>query len=214
MSSATNLVANDTNGYKDVFCYQVSTGQINRVSVSSDQVQSNQDCINPSVSSDGRFIVFESTASNLATSAEQELLNVFVHDRQTGITQLVSQSESGTNEGIIARQARISPNGKSIVFVSASQDLVISLSDESNLTGDKESIFLVANPPRPNSDNVTKAVYTATTNNRPSQSNFEISMGNRQIEVPFQLVLDGSGSVAVDKSSVCLLYTSPSPRDS
>ena len=202
VSSATNLVANDTNGYKDVFCYQVSTGQINRVSVASDQIQSNQDCINPSVSSDGRFIVFESTASNLATSAEQELLNVFVHDRQTGITQLVSQSESGTNEGIIARQARISPNGKSIVFASASQDLVTSLSDESNLTGEKESIFLVANPPRPNSDNVTKAVYTATTNNRPSQSNFEISMGDGQIEVTFQLVLDGSGSVAVDKSSV------------
>ena len=103
--------------------------------------------VNPSVSSDGRFVVFESTASNLATSAEQKLLNVFVHDRQTGITQLVSQSESGTNEGIIARQARISPNGKSIVFASASQDLVTSLSDESNLTRDKESIFLVANPP-------------------------------------------------------------------
>ena len=202
VSSATNLVPNDTNGCKDIFCYQISTGRIDRVSISTDRAEANQNCLNPSISSDGRFVVFQSKENNLAPSAKQELLNVFVHDRQTGITQLVSQSQSGENGEAVAGEGRISPDGKKVIFVSASTDLAPLSSNEDISVSGKKDIFLVTNPPRSNSDNVLKVVYTAITDDKPTQSNFVISIASEQVDVPFQLVLDGSGYIAADKPSL------------
>src|SRR4051812_48469537 len=51
-----------------------------RVSVASDGTQANADSIKPSLSSDGRFVVFESLATNLAPGGGNGAYQIFVHD--------------------------------------------------------------------------------------------------------------------------------------
>src|SRR5262249_18041849 len=83
-SRATNLVAGDTNGQRDVFVHDRSSGITELVSVRSNGAQGNGDSDWPSLSSNGRFVAFESGASNLVVSDGNAAWDVFVHDRLTG----------------------------------------------------------------------------------------------------------------------------------
>ena len=83
-SEADNLVVGDTNDESDIFVHDRLTGETSRVSVSSEGVQSNNDSIVPSISSDGRHIAFESEATNLVTGDTNGHRDIFVHDRQPG----------------------------------------------------------------------------------------------------------------------------------
>ena len=89
-SSASNLVGSDTNGAADAFVLDRQTGQITRVSVASDGTEANSGSSDPTLSADGRFVVFRSNASNLVAGDTNGLVDVFVHDRQTGQTTRVS----------------------------------------------------------------------------------------------------------------------------
>ncbi len=87
-SFATNLVPTDTNGsYGDAFVRKVSTSKMAVVTVdSSGQQHSGGDPIGPGgldISADGRFVVFDSDASNLLPPGQDTnaMLDVFVHDR-------------------------------------------------------------------------------------------------------------------------------------
>lgn len=64
-SSAGNLVPGDTNGVPDVFVHDRGTGQTSRVSVASDGTQANGSSAYPSTLADGRYVAFDSGASNL-----------------------------------------------------------------------------------------------------------------------------------------------------
>ena len=89
-SLADNLVAGDTNGFQDVFVHDRETGDTMRVSVDSSGNQASGDSrispYGPAISGDGRFVVFESDASNLFAGDTNGHSDVFVHDRQTGST--------------------------------------------------------------------------------------------------------------------------------
>lgn len=63
-STATNLVAGDTNGVRDVFVRDRQAGTTRRVSVRSDGAQATGASSGPSVSADGRFVSFTSSASS------------------------------------------------------------------------------------------------------------------------------------------------------
>ena len=82
---------------------QDSTGTTNRISVSSDGAQGNDDSWEPALSADGRFVAFVSEASNLVTRDTNDDCSGykgaddFVHDRQTGTTSLVAVSSDGTH---------------------------------------------------------------------------------------------------------------------
>jgi hypothetical protein len=89
-SAASNLVAGDTNGKRDVFVRDLQTGTTQRVSVSSDGKQANNRSFLQAMSPDGRFVVFDSYASNLVPGDTHGKRNVFVRDLQTGTTKLVS----------------------------------------------------------------------------------------------------------------------------
>ena len=67
-SRASNLVANDTNGRRDIFVRDRQTGTTERISFSTESTESNGDSFNPSVGQDGRFVAFESRASNLVAN--------------------------------------------------------------------------------------------------------------------------------------------------
>lgn len=79
----TNLVANDTNGYDDVFLHDRQTGETTRISVSASGAQGDWYSGAGSITSDGRWITFVSGASNLV-AGDDFGADIFVLDRQTG----------------------------------------------------------------------------------------------------------------------------------
>ena len=66
-----------------------------RVSVDSTGAQANSDSNSVSVSADGRYVSFSSFADDLVTGDTNALSDVFVHDRQTGVTERVSVDSAG-----------------------------------------------------------------------------------------------------------------------
>ena len=66
-SEAGNLVPNDTNGRADVFVHDRLTGITERISVTSAGDQGNGNSHQPSMTPDGRHVVFTSTADDLVT---------------------------------------------------------------------------------------------------------------------------------------------------
>ncbi len=122
-SSASNLVSEDTNNASDVFVHDRVTGQTTRVSVSSDGTQGNDDSGSASISADGRYVVFASSASNLV-SGDNNVGDVFVHDRVTGQTTLVSVASDGTQGDNASWSPSISVDGRYVAFQSRASNLV------------------------------------------------------------------------------------------
>jgi len=89
-SAATNLVAGDTNGVVDVFVRDNVAGVTERVSVASDGTQGDGPSRAPAISDDGRFVAFETDATNLVAGDADDDADVVVHDRQLATTTLVS----------------------------------------------------------------------------------------------------------------------------
>ena len=123
-SDASNLVAKDTNRAADVFVRDLQTGTTKRVSVSSSGNQANSDSYWPSISSDGRFVAFGSYASKLVPGDTNDILDVFVRDLQTGITQRVSVSSSGAQANGGSESPSISSDGRFVAFDSGASKLV------------------------------------------------------------------------------------------
>lgn len=116
-SWASNLVAGDNNGQQDVFVRDMYNGDVTRVSVASDGTEGAGYSESPSISSDGRYVAFDSYASNLVPDDLNTLLDIFVHDRQTGTTSRVlvggSESQSGPS-----MSPAISATGQFVAFSS------------------------------------------------------------------------------------------------
>jgi Tol biopolymer transport system component len=123
VSSASNLVSGDGNGVADVFLTD-RDGKVVRVSVAADGDDANGPSSNPDISADGRYVVFESAASNLVAGDANGAPDVFVRDLQTGTTKLVSAARgSGTGNGASGAPA-ISAGGRFVSFASQASNLV------------------------------------------------------------------------------------------
>src|SRR4051812_9983776 len=94
-SDATNLVASDTSGVRDIFVHDRRTGRTERVSVSSRGEQANGDSDDPTISVDGRFVAFFSSATNLVPGDTNGFNDVFLRDRVKRTTTRVSVSSRG-----------------------------------------------------------------------------------------------------------------------
>ena len=94
-SYASNVVPGDSNSSSDVFVRDLQTGATTRVSVSSAGAEANGDSLFASISADGRYVAFHSLASNLVVGDTNGVNDVFVHDRDTGVTTRVSVSSLG-----------------------------------------------------------------------------------------------------------------------
>jgi Tol biopolymer transport system component len=125
-SLADNLVMSDTNTFVgwDVFVYDLETDNIEMVSVNSDGEQGNALSTNPDISADGRFLVFSSYATNLVISDTNNLQDVFVYDRQTGITMRVSVNSNGEQGNGNSSSIKISADGQFVAFASYANNLV------------------------------------------------------------------------------------------
>jgi PKD repeat protein len=123
-SSATNLVPGDTNGVSDIFVRDRFLGITERVTVSSEEVQADEGSSKASISADGRYVVFMSTATNLAPGDTNGLMDIFVRDRLLGTTECVSVSSEGEEANINALCPQISADGRFVAFHSMATNLV------------------------------------------------------------------------------------------
>ncbi len=96
-SPASNVVAGDTNGRMDVFVRDMTTGAIERVSVSATgQQASGGEARSPAISADGCRVAFISDATNLVDGVTAAGVRVYVRDRCVGTTVLASVATDGT----------------------------------------------------------------------------------------------------------------------
>ncbi|MCW2282821.1 VCBS repeat-containing protein [Rhodoblastus acidophilus] len=117
-SSASNLVAGDTNGVTDLFIKDLTTGATTRISTASDGGQANDSTYDPpDFSSDGTKIVFDSDASNLVAGDTNNAPDVFLKDLTTGAITRVSTGADGSQlPGSFGHS--LSPDGSKIAFIS------------------------------------------------------------------------------------------------
>ena len=109
-SEASNLVANDINGLADIFRYEVATGNIALVSATT-EVRSNGTSDRASISSDGRYISFTSTATNLVGADNESAEDIYWRDMVTGELAVLTATGNG-----FATNSSISANGRFITF--------------------------------------------------------------------------------------------------
>ncbi len=119
-SYSTNLVASDTNGQLDVFVRDMKAGITTRISVDSAGTQANGASYNPSMSDDGRYVAFMSEASNLVAGDLNSRADVFLHDRKTGTTSIVSVTTAGNQGGGNSNLPSLSADGRFVAFESES----------------------------------------------------------------------------------------------
>jgi Tol biopolymer transport system component len=124
VSAATNLVPGDTNGVADVFVRDRTTNQTTRVSVSSAGAEANSSSVLPHINADGRFVTFESDASNLVAGDTNGVFDVFVRDRTAGQTVRASVSTGGAQSNGASEAPNLSGDGRFVVFQSSANNLV------------------------------------------------------------------------------------------
>lgn len=124
-STASDLVTGDINGKDDVFVHDRNTGATTLVSVSSNGAQGNQNSRYPSLSSNGRYVVFESTANSLIEHDHNgTVADIFIHDRETGQTTVVSVASDGTQGNQTSYRPLVTANGQLVIFSSDANNLV------------------------------------------------------------------------------------------
>jgi Tol biopolymer transport system component len=132
-SRATTLCAGDGNDQIDVFVRDLVAGTTARASVDSQGREGDGYSQNPSISADGRFVAFESRASNLVPGDTNGVEDVFVHDLLEGDTIRVSVDSLGAQGDYASSAPAISADGRYVAFESASETFV---ADDANLSVD------------------------------------------------------------------------------
>lgn len=117
-SSASNLVQGDTNDKDDVFVRDTIDNTIERVSIATDGTQGNSTSKNPSISSDGRYVVFQSFADNLTSYDTNNKYDIFLHDRKLRTTICVSKKRNGSESFDNSENPTISADGNFVLFKS------------------------------------------------------------------------------------------------
>lgn len=123
-SGASNLVSGDTNGQGDTFLRDRVLRTTRLVSVSSTGRQANSYSSASGVSADGRYVLFESGASNLVRGDTNGYADVFLRDRQAGTTKRVSVGNTGAQGNEDSYGATMSDNGRYVAFESTASNLV------------------------------------------------------------------------------------------
>jgi Tol biopolymer transport system component len=103
----------------------ILSGVTERVSVASNGTQGDYNSAWPIISADGRYVAFVSYATNLVTWDTNGYPDIFVHDRRTGQTTLVSVASDGTQANSDSADPSISADGRYVAFRSYARNLVV-----------------------------------------------------------------------------------------
>jgi len=125
-SEAGNLVIGDANGCSDVFVRSRQTLTTERVSVASSGAEGDAESYDTfsTISADGRWVVFVSSAENLVRGDTNGVSDVFLRDRQAGTTERISVDSAGSEGNGSSLTRTISRDGRCVVFASQASNLV------------------------------------------------------------------------------------------
>lgn len=132
-SNASDLVSIDNNGHKDIFLHNTQIGKTTLISKSSDGNSGNGgDSFNASISNDGRYIAFASSADNLVENDNNGVADIFRYDTHTGVLERISEGyngnesdgDSGTSIGISNSPISLSGDGRYVTFGSQATNLI------------------------------------------------------------------------------------------
>jgi Tol biopolymer transport system component len=145
-SDAPDLVARDTNGVVDVFLADLDRGRMTRVSVSNDEVQQNGAVAKPfvpvsDVSRGGRYVVFDSDATNLVCPDRNRATDVFLRDVAGRTTRRISSTDARGQADNDSFWPTITPDGRRVGFESFAGNL-------SSADGPSENLFVYDRPLR------------------------------------------------------------------
>ena len=189
-SSATNLVSGDTNGVDDVFLRDTCVGASGctpstiRISVASDGGEGNGFSFDPFLSADGRFVVFDSSTTNLVPGDTNGVDDIFVRDTCIGASSCtpstfqVSVDSAGAQGNDASFLPKISGNGRFVVFTSFASNLV------ANDTNNGHDVFL------------RDTCFGESGSCTPSTVRVSVDSGGNQADAP-------SGGPATNGAAIC-----------
>ena len=122
----------DTNNASDVFLRDLVSGTTLLISVSTNGWSGNAASRSPVMSSDGRYVAFVSSATDLVTEDTNGIPDVFVRDTVSGATTLVSVGAKSSAPppyppsyyGIGSESPRMTSDGRFVAFYSTATNLV------------------------------------------------------------------------------------------
>ncbi len=164
-SLTTSVTDSSGNALSAVFQGQFSTETfIRRVSVDSSETEANGSSVQPKVSSDGRYVVFQSFANNLVSGDTNNKGDIFIRDTKTGDTTRVSVSTAGVEADNDSSEPAISADGRYVVFQSDATNLIGAGNDTNNRT----DIFL--------HDTQTKSTTRVSVSDSETQADFSSTL--------------------------------------
>lgn len=113
----------DTNNHNDIYVVDLTTGTHTVVSKNTSGEVGDRQSLYPVISNDGRFVVFESAATNLVAGDTNSEHDIFRHDRYTGVTTRVSLDDNGAQNGSSSGSPAISADGQHIYFESHGREV-------------------------------------------------------------------------------------------
>ena len=121
----SNLVANDNNGTNDIFVRDLVMGTTELVSIADDGSQANSFSAYPSISANGRYVSFNSMATNLVAGGTPQALAIFVRDRIANTTEMVDTPHDGSAANYFSfGHSAVSGDGRYVAFSSGASNLV------------------------------------------------------------------------------------------
>ena len=124
MSFETTNVRGDTNGAHDVFVSDMRRGITTRLMTPGGRQVDHRGAQGPTLSADGRFLVFVSDSPLWVRGDTNGTWDVFLHDRRTGTTRLISEALDGGPANKDSTPAMLAANGRHVAFWSRATNLV------------------------------------------------------------------------------------------
>jgi len=135
-----------TNGKRQIYLYDHLNRKIELISKkyrsnSATRAQGgNGDSANARISRDGRFVIFESRATDLMKTTSTGVRNVFMYDRYLEETFLVTTGMTGTGLNKDATVTHVSPSGLTVAFQSKATNVVVEGPDQGTTVGGSVSL--------------------------------------------------------------------------
>jgi len=211
-SGATNLVSGGSSG-AHVFLRDRLLGTTELVSLSSAGAPGNSISLDPTLSDDGRFVAFESAASNLVPGDTNGRDDIFVRDRVLATTELVSVGLAGVPASDTSFYTSITPDGRFVSFASYASNLVAGdtngkgdafIRDRLSATTERVSVSSTGQQgdqisggwPTMSSDGRFVAFVSAATNlvQGDTNSNWDVFVRDRQLGTTERVNLSSTGS--------------------
>jgi hypothetical protein len=179
MSVASNLIAGDTNGSADIFLKDMLTGTTTRVSLRQNGAQLSAPSTRPSMSGDGKKIVFNTTASNIIANDTNGQPDCYMYNTATGPAgiQRISLGDQGQQANGFNFRCDISESAAAVVWVSDATNLI----STPGLGTPKRAVYV-----RNLLNNTTELVSKTPTGHFPSQTATRAAIGANARFVVYQ----------------------------